>query len=51
MSVSSLLDEGHRMKYTQTKLTQTLTIYYHTRYRLILTGTPLQNNLRELWLS
>ena len=26
-----------------------LTTYYHSRYRLILTGTPLQNNLPELW--
>src|ERR1700722_15873075 len=42
-------DEGHRMKNTQSKLSQTLTTYYHSRYRLILTGTPLQNNLPELW--
>ena len=33
----------------QSKLTQTLTTYYHSRYCLILTGTPLQNNLLELW--
>lgn len=44
-----IIDEGHRMKNTQSKLTQTLNTYYHTRYRLILTGTPLQNNLPELW--
>src|SRR5882757_4154864 len=37
------------MKNTQSKLGQTLTTYYHSRYRLILTGTPLQNNLPELW--
>src|SRR3984885_10775719 len=37
------------MKNTQSKLAQTLTTYYHSRYRLILTGTPLQNNLPELW--
>ena len=37
------------MKNTQSKLVQTLTTYYHSRYRLILTGTPLQNNLPELW--
>ena len=43
------LDEGHRMKNTQSKLSQTLTQFYHTRHRLILTGTPLQNNLPELW--
>ncbi|KAF4623491.1 hypothetical protein D9613_001581 [Agrocybe pediades] len=44
-----IIDEGHRMKNTQSKLTQTLTTYYHSRYRLLLTGTPLQNNLPELW--
>ena len=37
------------MKNTQSKLSQTLTQFYHSRYRLILTGTPLQNNLPELW--
>ena len=37
------------MKNTQSKLAQTLTQHYHSRYRLILTGTPLQNNLPELW--
>ena len=37
------------MKNMQSKLTQTLTTYYHSRYCLILTGTPLQNNLLELW--
>ncbi|KAG8966745.1 hypothetical protein FRC03_011386 [Tulasnella sp. 419] len=45
----TIIDEGHRMKNTQSKLSQTLTQYYSTRYRLILTGTPLQNNLPELW--
>ena len=37
------------MKNTQSKLAQTLTTYYHSRHRLILTGTPLQNNVPELW--
>ncbi|KAJ6573921.1 SNF2-family ATP dependent chromatin remodeling factor snf21 [Mycena vulgaris] len=44
-----IIDEGHRMKNTQSKLTVTLTTYYHSRYRLLLSGTPLQNNLTELW--
>ena len=47
--VHMIVDEGHRMKNAQSKLSNTLTTYYHTRYRLILTGTPLQNNLSELW--
>ncbi|CCU98428.1 unnamed protein product [Malassezia sympodialis ATCC 42132] len=44
-----IIDEGHRMKNTQSKLTVTLTQSYSSRYRLLLTGTPLQNNLPELW--
>lgn len=44
-----IIDEGHRMKNTQSKLTITLTSFYTSRYRLLLTGTPLQNNLPELW--
>ncbi|ORZ00685.1 SNF2 family N-terminal domain-domain-containing protein [Syncephalastrum racemosum] len=44
-----IIDEGHRMKNTNSKLVLILRQYYHTRYRLILTGTPLQNNLPELW--
>ncbi|SCV05451.1 LANO_0H07778g1_1 [Lachancea nothofagi CBS 11611] len=44
-----IIDEGHRMKNAQSKLSFTLTRYYKTRNRLILTGTPLQNNLPELW--
>ncbi|KAG1459923.1 hypothetical protein G6F56_006058 [Rhizopus delemar] len=44
-----IVDEGHRMKNTNSKLTIVLRQFYHTKYRLILTGTPLQNNLPELW--
>jgi ATP-dependent helicase STH1/SNF2 len=44
-----IIDEGHRMKNSQSKLSSTLTQYYYSRHRLILTGTPLQNNLPELW--
>ncbi|KAK4705515.1 hypothetical protein P7C70_g683, partial [Phenoliferia sp. Uapishka_3] len=47
--VHMIIDEGHRMKNAQSKLSVTLTTYYTSRYRLILTGTPLQNNLPELW--
>ncbi|KAK2630199.1 hypothetical protein QTJ16_001019 [Diplocarpon rosae] len=47
--VHMIIDEGHRMKNASSKLSATLTQYYNTRYRLILTGTPLQNNLPELW--
>jgi ATP-dependent helicase STH1/SNF2 len=46
--VHMIVDEGHRMKNAGSKLSMTITQYYSTRYRLILTGTPLQNNLTEL---
>ncbi|KAK3322278.1 SNF2 family N-terminal domain-containing protein [Apodospora peruviana] len=44
-----IIDEGHRMKNSNSKLTSTIQQYYSTRFRLILTGTPLQNNMTELW--
>lgn len=44
-----IIDEGHRMKNANSKLSYTIQHYYKTRNRLILTGTPLQNNLPELW--
>jgi ATP-dependent helicase STH1/SNF2 len=44
-----IIDEGHRMKNSHSKLTLVLTQHYSARFRLILTGTPLQNNLPELW--
>ncbi|KHN99495.1 SNF2-family ATP dependent chromatin remodeling factor snf21 [Metarhizium album ARSEF 1941] len=44
-----IIDEGHRMKNSNSKLSATIQQYYTTRFRLILTGTPLQNNLAELW--
>ncbi|CAF4478593.1 unnamed protein product, partial [Rotaria sp. Silwood2] len=45
-----IVDEGHRMKNHHCKLTQILNTYYsNAPHRLLLTGTPLQNNLPELW--
>lgn len=43
-----IIDEGHRMKNASSKLSTVLRQYYTTRYRLILTGTPLQVNLTLL---
>lgn len=40
--VYMIIDEGHRMKNTNSKLSVILTHSYQSRYRLILTGTPLQ---------
>ncbi|XP_039271733.2 SWI/SNF-related matrix-associated actin-dependent regulator of chromatin subfamily A member 2-like isoform X2 [Styela clava] len=44
-----IVDEGHRMKNHHCKLTQVLNTYYLSPHRLLLTGTPLQNKLPELW--
>jgi SNF2 family DNA or RNA helicase len=44
-----IVDEGHRMKNANSKFAQTLGSMYTSRHRLLLTGTPLQNNLPELW--
>jgi ATP-dependent helicase STH1/SNF2 len=44
-----IIDEGHRMKNADCKLALTLGAKYKTRNRILLTGTPLQNNLTELW--
>ena len=44
-----IIDEGHRMKNHHCKLTQILNTFYIAPHRLLLTGTPLQNKLPELW--
>ncbi|KAJ2722375.1 TATA-binding protein-associated factor mot1 [Coemansia sp. Benny D115] len=43
-----VLDEGHVIKNARTKLTQAVK-RVHARRRLILSGTPVQNNVVELW--
>ena len=44
-----VVDEGHRMKNAKSKFAQILGLQYSSDHRLLLTGTPLQNNLAELW--
>jgi SNF2 family DNA or RNA helicase len=44
-----IIDEGHRLKNKDSKLTKALSKYYNAPRRLLLSGTPLQNNLAELW--
>lgn len=43
-----IIDEAHRIKNEKSVLAQEVR-RLDTQYRLLLTGTPLQNNLHELW--
>ncbi|TIA90806.1 hypothetical protein E3P99_01358 [Wallemia hederae] len=43
-----VVDEGHRLRNMDTKLMKQLKTLVSAN-RLIITGTPLQNNLKELW--
>lgn len=43
-----VIDEAHRIKNEKSKLSEFLR-EFKTTNRLLLTGTPLQNNLHELW--
>lgn len=43
-----VIDEAHRLKNFNCRLIKELR-RYRTDNRLLLTGTPLQNNLGELW--
>ena len=43
-----IIDEGHRMKNAAGKLAAVLQ-QYESQHRILLTGTPLQNSLGELW--
>ncbi|NP_001086442.1 helicase, lymphoid specific L homeolog [Xenopus laevis] len=43
-----ILDEGHRIKNMNCRLIQELKLF-RSDNKLLLTGTPLQNNLSELW--
>ncbi|OAL66313.1 SNF2 family helicase/ATPase [Trichophyton rubrum] len=43
-----IVDEGHRLKNMNCKLIKEL-LTYPSANRLLITGTPLQNNIAELW--
>ncbi|PIC18015.1 hypothetical protein B9Z55_024057 [Caenorhabditis nigoni] len=44
-----MIDEGHRLKNQHCKLTEMLNTRFQCQRRLLITGTPLQNKLPELW--
>lgn len=43
-----VVDEAHRLKNEKTQFSKIMRSF-HAMHRLLLTGTPLQNNLHELW--
>lgn len=43
-----VVDEAHRIKNETSSLSQIIRLFY-SKNRLLITGTPLQNNLHELW--
>ncbi|KAI5082083.1 hypothetical protein GOP47_0001826 [Adiantum capillus-veneris] len=43
-----IIDEAHRIKNENSLLSKTMRLF-STNYRMLITGTPLQNNLHELW--
>lgn len=43
-----IIDEAHRIKNEESLLSR-IVRGFHVKHRLLLTGTPLQNNLHELW--
>ncbi|CAN6662386.1 ISWI chromatin-remodeling complex ATPase Isw2p [Trichomonascus vanleenenianus] len=43
-----IVDEAHRIKNEDSMLSQIIRLF-HSNNRLLITGTPLQNNMHELW--
>lgn len=45
-----VIDEAHRIKNENSMLSQIVRIL-QSKNRMLITGTPLQNNLHELWVK
>lgn len=43
-----IFDEGHKLKDTESMVTQAIK-QFRAEHKLLLTGTPIQNDLKELW--
>ena len=44
-----ITDEGHKLKNPNSKIAQALSEGLNVEHRILLTGTPIQNNTQELW--
>jgi SNF2 family DNA or RNA helicase len=44
-----IIDEGHKAKNVETTLRKSVKEFKVNRQKIILTGTPIQNNLQELY--
>jgi DNA excision repair protein ERCC-6 len=48
LNIKIFLDEGHKIKNPDSEIT-IVCKQFETPHRIILSGTPIQNNLKELW--
>jgi SNF2 family DNA or RNA helicase len=44
-----VVDEAHRLKSAKSRLHQCLLFELHSTQRILLTGTPIQNDVTQLW--
>lgn len=44
-----IIDETHRLKNHKSKILNSIKLFDQVEFKLLITGTPLQNNIEELW--